>query len=582
METLISSAVLRLWVLCACCAITAYCQSYTTYLEEAKGADLVASLLRWRRELHKMPELGFLETSTSEYIRTQLDQMGIPYEYPVGKTGIRAGPLGKTDEGVPTIALRADMDGLPITEEVDVPYKSMTPGRMHACGHDAHMAMLLGAARLLKSNEASLPGGVVLLFQPAEEGLGGARMMIEEGALRGVGAIHGLHVWPALPAGVIGTRPGVLLAASDRFSFVVRGVGGHGAMPHTTRDPVVAAAAVVMALQVLVARETSPMDSAVVTVSTFNTGPGATNVIPESVKLSGTVRALANDTFHRLRIRVGQVATGIAAGYGCVVDNVTWSEVPYPPTRNDERLSALVREVATNLLESPPESGDTDKSLTRGSAKVQEVGTAMTAEDFSFYGDVVPQTAFTVLGIGDSAKGTNVGLHNPRFQMNDEQLPLGAALHAALATAWLEQQAQRQQEQESGGTAATTADVHEETDDDLNDASQPDADSDGVAMSVATAADSGEDPRIESLRKYAREKGVKRMPPWLRKVLARESEFAHAVAQADFEDGLRERLEQARLRREEQQRKHAAAAADAAGTADAPAVEGSPSSHDEL
>ncbi|EFJ49506.1 hypothetical protein VOLCADRAFT_59303, partial [Volvox carteri f. nagariensis] len=415
-------SVLLIWVLCAQYSCIAHGQAYASYLEESNSPEIFDSLLKWRRELHTMPELYFSEFNTSQYIRAQLDQLGIPYEYPIAGTGIRAGPLGElTDEDAPTIALRADMDGLPITEEDDVLYKSKTPGRMHACGHDAHMAMLLGAAKLLKSRETSLAalgGRVVLLFQPAEEGMGGAREMIRGGAVRGVGAIHGLHVWPALPAGVIGTRGGVLLAASDRFSFTVRGVGGHGAIPHTARDPVVAAAAVVVALQALVARETSPVDSAVVTVARFNTGPGASNVIPDAVHLSGTVRALTADTFARLHHRVEQMAAGVAAGYGCVVDNMTWSEVPYPPTRNYHGKNVL-----KTLVWSGTVSGD-QQGLHGG--PFPQLPTPNS-----------PLAAFTFLGIGDPAKGTDVGLHSPRFRMDEDQLPLGAALHAALATEWI-------------------------------------------------------------------------------------------------------------------------------------------------
>ncbi|KAG2482906.1 hypothetical protein HYH03_018188 [Edaphochlamys debaryana] len=426
--------------------------AFAALLEEARSPASVEAILRWRRHLHTIPELFFEEFNTSAYVRQQLDELGIPYTYPLGITGIRAGPIGAA-EG-PVIALRADMDGLPITEELDLPYKSTTRGRMHACGHDGHMAMLLGAARLLKAREASLPGRVVLLFQPAEEGLGGARRLIAEGALEGVEAIHGVHVMPSMPAGTIGTRPSTIMAASDRFAVTVRGLGGHGALPHTTRDPVLAASAVVMALQAIVSRETSPIDSAVVTVSRINTGPGAANVIPESVELVGTIRALTAPTFERLHTRLEQVAAGVAAAYGCTAENVTWSAVPYPPTQNEAAMAALVLDVASGLLQGG-QGGEGDEGQGgAGPGRAVVVEPMMAAEDFSFYGPAVKQAAFTFLGTGDPALGTDAGLHTPRFALDETQLPLGAALQAGVALEWLQRRAGGQAGAEAGGAEA--------------------------------------------------------------------------------------------------------------------------------
>lgn len=452
-DILVLSAV----VTCLCSFLTVSAEMpYAQLLHDARAS--AEQMVSWRRQLHQMPELGFEEFQTSAFIQEQLRDLGIPFETPIGVTGIRAmiggnataSPASPDDTSAPTIALRSDMDGLPMEEDTGLPYASTTRGRMHACGHDTHMAMLLGAAKLLQARASSpggLPGGgrVVLLFQPAEEGRGGAAAMVAAGVLRGVEAAHGLHVWPGLPAGTIGTRRGTMMAASDRFSLRVLGVGGHGALPHTARDPVVAAAAVVMALQTIVSRETSPVDAAVVTVSRFNTGPGAANVIPDSVELQGTIRALNTPTFERLRARLEQVAAGVAASYGCSTTNMTWSEVPYPPTQNDPAMSQLVADVGAQLA-----------AADGGVQVAADIEPCMAAEDFAFYGRQVP-SAFTFLGIADEAKGTTTGLHNPRFLMDEDQLPLGAALHAAVALEYLQRRADGAKAGEVAGATAAAA-----------------------------------------------------------------------------------------------------------------------------
>jgi len=367
-------------------------------------------LQQHRRELHKMPELAFDETRTSAYLQRELKALDIPFRAGVAGTGIIA-TLGS---GSPRVALRSDIDALPIKEANDVEYISRFPGRMHACGHDAHMTMLLGAARLLKQREGDLKGTVVLLFQPAEESRGGAQDMIDEGALEGVSAISGIHVWPDTPSGTITTKVGTIMAASDRFNITVSGAGGHAGLPHRTRDPVVAAAALVGALQPLVSRETAPTDGAVVTVARFNTGVGASNVIPDSVEMLGTIRALTGRHFATLRRRVTEVAAAVAGAHGCSA-NVAWSPRPYVPTVNDASLVKLVagvaREVADfQVLDEP----------------------SMAAEDFSFYANKIPGV-FTFLGIRNESAGSLYALHRPQFTMDEHELPTGAALHAATA-----------------------------------------------------------------------------------------------------------------------------------------------------
>ncbi|MEW5299169.1 MAG: hypothetical protein WDW38_005057 [Sanguina aurantia] len=457
---------------------------------QARSAEFMDWVTARRRHLHSIPELFFQEHNTSAYVRSQLDLLGISYRYPVAGTGIVA-TLGS---GKPVIALRADMDALPIQEAAQESWSSSRPGVSHACGHDAHMAMLLGAARLLSQRLRHLQGSVVLLFQPAEEAMGGARKMIEDGALQGVEAVAGMHVWPSQPPGVITTRPGTIMAASDRFVMVVRGRGGHGAMPHMSVDPVVAAAAVVLALQTLVSRETSPLDGAVVTVSRFNTGPGASNVIPDQVELQGTIRALTAHTFQRLHARVEEVAAATAAAYRCTCGGVAWSAVPYPPTVNDPGMASLVLDVARALFPGDGAAADAkhvswaaaaaaaagvEGGASEGACAVSHHGgsssssssssspaglmvadkaevsvsgggwcapggvkaqlldePSMAAEDFSFYAQELP-AVMTFLGIGDPALGTDASLHNPKFTMDERQLPLGSALHAAIALEYL-------------------------------------------------------------------------------------------------------------------------------------------------
>ena len=280
--------------------------------EAKKISDWIIEI---RRELHKHPELMYEEFKTSELVRRELDQLDIPYKAPIAKTGVLA-TIGN-GKG-PCVALRADMDALPIHEETDVPFRSEIDGKMHACGHDCHTAMLLGAAKILKSKEDEINGTIKLLFQPAEEGGAGGKLMQEEGALENpeVERIFGLHVWPQMPTGQIGSREGTFLAATSFLDLTIKGVGGHAAVPHLTKDPVLTSAQVITNLQSIISRELDPLDSGVVSISAMHGGQAA-NVIPPEVKMLGTLRSLTMDGLLSLQKRVKEIAEGIAKAHGC-------------------------------------------------------------------------------------------------------------------------------------------------------------------------------------------------------------------------------------------------------------------------
>jgi len=408
-------------------------------LEEAKSDEMQRWMVGIRRQLHKIPELMYDEHRTSQLVRETLQSLDIPFRFPVAETGVVA-TIGNTSTGR-CIGLRADMDGLPIQEESGLAFSSEANGRMHACGHDGHMTMLLGAARLLKAREAELRGCVRLLFQPAEEGGGGAVRMLKEDALEGVSAIFGIHVWPTATSGVVLTRPGMIMAASTRFTARILGKGGHAAQPHLVRDPITAAAQAVVSLQQLVARELSPTDAGVVSISRFNTGDGAFNVIPDVVELKGTIRASSNEAFRHLIERTEELIMGIATAHRCTAA-LNWSAVPYDALVNDESMARLTLDTARDML---------------GSEAVVELDApSMAAEDFGFLSGAVPG-CFAFLGTGNSSLGTDVGLHRPTFKLDESQLPTGAALHAAVALEYLSRNENSASQLEGTGTCTTGA-----------------------------------------------------------------------------------------------------------------------------
>lgn len=384
---------------------------YQSLLAEAREQQ--EWIVAIRRELHRHPELGYEEVRTSTLIRQKLDELGIAYRHPIAKTGVLATIGG---EG-PCVGLRADIDALPIEEAADVPFRSENPGRMHACGHDCHTAMLLGAAKLLKARERELRGSVKLLFQPAEEGGAGGKRMCEEGALDAphVERIFGLHVWPQLPTGTIGSRAGTFLASAGWLEITVTGKGGHAAMPHLSIDPVTTAAKIVCELQTIVSREVDPLDAGVVSITTMHAGE-AYNVIPQEARLTGTIRSLTTAGMKFLQQRVREIAEHTAAAHRCSA-KVEFPGNDYPPTVNDARLWDFAQTLGRQML---------------GDDHVLEMPAVMGGEDFAYYAERIPGM-FVGLGVRNDAIGAVYNVHHPKFKADEDALPIGTALHTAFA-----------------------------------------------------------------------------------------------------------------------------------------------------
>ena len=375
-------------------------------IRDSFGEDIVAL----RREIHREPELGFETKKTAEKVLKALDGLPLEIETGVAENGVVATLKGEGDG--PTVALRADMDALPIHEQTGLPFASEVDGKMHACGHDGHTSMLVGAARALSQDHLRerLNGTVKFVFQPAEEGGGGGRVMVEEGVADDVRSIFALHLWPGLPFGTAATKADSIMAAADRFEMTVRGNGGHGAMPHLTVDAVAVAAQIVTALQTIVSREVNPVEPAVLTVGEIGAG-FAFNIIPETARLGGTVRTLDADLRERMPERMEELARGVAHGMrGDIELDYGFS---YPVTRNDAEAARLALSVAEELF---------------GEENTEELANpSMGAEDFAFFLEKVPG-AFIWLGVGDVS-----GLHTAKFSFDEEILPQGSALLAALA-----------------------------------------------------------------------------------------------------------------------------------------------------
>jgi hippurate hydrolase len=377
-------------------------------------ADLHGEITAWRRDLHAHPELLYDVHRTAASVAEKLKIFGCDeVATGIGKTGVVGVIRGSRTAGGATrkvIGLRADMDALPIEEAGDVPYKSTVPGKMHACGHDGHTAMLLGAARYLAETR-NFAGTAVVIFQPAEEGGAGGKAMVQDGLMErfGIEEVYGMHNYPGLPVGEFAIRPGPLMAAADRLRIEIEGKGGHAARPHISIDPVLVGAQIINQIQSIVSRNVDPLQAAVVSICMFQAGT-ADNVIPQTALLRGTARSLEPRVRDILEERLHEVVEGTARLHGAKA-KLTYKR-DYPVTRNHERQTAFAASVAAEVV---------------GRAHVDsDVAPVMGAEDFSFMLEARPG-AFIFVGNGDSA-----GLHHPAYDFNDEAIPIGASYWAKL------------------------------------------------------------------------------------------------------------------------------------------------------
>lgn len=387
------------------------------FLQQAR--ELFPYTQSLRRDFHRHPELGFREIRTGGIVAKELESLGIEVTKGVGKTGV-VGLLEGTKPG-PILLLRFDMDALPITEETGAEYASQTPGVMHACGHDGHTAIGLTVAKILHAHRDQLKGTIKFCFQPSEEGnngeeVGGAEMMMRDGLLEDppVDMSLSLHLWNEKPLGWLGVTKGPIMAGAEIFTVRVTGRGGHGAIPDAAVDPIVAAANIVNALQTIVARNVSPLDTAVVSVTNVHGGT-AFNVIPPEVKLEGTIRTFDNAVRQKVVERFEKIARGVGEGMGCQVE-VEIKRIT-PALVNNESMTFQVQETAQRLLS----ESDIDTSYQ-----------TMTAEDMAFMQEQIPGCYFFV-GSNDTARHLDYGHHHPRFDFNEEALIRGSALMAAAA-----------------------------------------------------------------------------------------------------------------------------------------------------
>src|SRR6188768_2527280 len=369
-------------------------------------AEMKAEVATWRHDIHEYPEILFDVHRTAASVAEKLKAFGCDEVVTgIGKTGVVGVIRGKGTGPAKVIGLRADMDALPMDEQTNLPYRSKNPGKMHACGHDGHTAMLLGGAKYL-ADTRNFSGTAVVIFQPAEEGGGGGREMVKDGMMERfrIEEVYGMHNYPGFPVGDFAIRSGPMMAAADRIYIDIEGLGGHTARPHTSIDTVLVGSAIVNALQSIVSRNVDPLESAVVSITQFHAGT-ADNIIPQTGQLRGTARSLTPETRDIVERRVREVVEGTARLYGAKA-NVTYKR-DYPVTVNHERQTSFAAEVASQVV---------------GKDRVDTAAPpVMGAEDFSFMLEARPG-AFIFIGNGDSA-----GLHHPAYNFNDEVIPVGTS-----------------------------------------------------------------------------------------------------------------------------------------------------------
>jgi amidohydrolase len=385
--------------------------------------ELVPGIVALRRDLHEHPELAFEEVRTSGIVAQRLQALGLEVQTGIAKTGVVGllrGNASKTGGNTKTLAIRADMDALPIHELNEIDYRSTVDGKMHACGHDGHTSIALAVADILSKRRAELTGNVKFIFQPAEEVIGGAEPMVKEGAMQDVDGVIGLHLISNYPIGRVGVRSGTVFASADKFVITVKGKGGHAAMPHEAVDPIAIAAYIITALQTLISRETSPFSPAVITIGIVQAG-SAFNIIPETAQLQGTMRAFSAQQRELLLRRISELASGIASAMGGSCDVRAFDGCP--PCTNDAAMTQLVREAAVASVGEE----HTDSS---------EEAMATASDDMAYFLNTAPGCYF-IVGARNEEKGVKYPHHHPRFNVDEDALPIGVEVLTRAAMAYL-------------------------------------------------------------------------------------------------------------------------------------------------